>query len=189
MKLVCLGDSLTYGYGLQRGKCWVDLLRKKLDIEILNKGFNGDTTAGMLSRSYNDVIENSPTHVIIMGGSNDFLLGYTVNSVEAKIKLLVKEAKEHGIVPIIGIQTSLDKNLAPERWSEGVDYLTVNEKIQTYRHSILNYCNKENILSIDFFNTLEFAKKYFSPEELYIDGLHLTEKGHEIMCECALLVL
>lgn len=189
MKLVCFGDSLTYGYGLQRGKCWVDLIRKKIDIEVINQGFNGDTTAGMLSRSYTDIVANSPSHVIIMGGSNDFLMGYTVNSVEKKIKLLVKQAIEHGIIPVIGIQTPIDKTLASQRWSCDVDYLTVNEKLQAYRQSMLNYCTEENISFIDFYSALETAKETLSPEELYIDGLHLTEKGHEIMSECALLVI
>ncbi|MBZ9686439.1 GDSL-type esterase/lipase family protein [Clostridium estertheticum] len=189
MKLVCFGDSLTYGYGITRGKCWVDLIRKKLDVEVINQGFNGETAAGMISRSYTDIVENTPSYVIIMGGSNDFLMGYTVNSVEMKISLLIKEAKEHGIIPIIGIQTPIDKDLAFEGWSADVDYLKVNEKIKMYRQWVLNYCNEEHVLFIDFYSALETAKKTLYPKQLYIDGIHLTEKGHEIMSECALLAI
>ncbi|MCB2296344.1 GDSL-type esterase/lipase family protein [Clostridium tagluense] len=189
MKLVCFGDSLTYGYGIIRGKCWVDLIKKKLDIKVINQGVNGETTADMISRYYVDIVEKTPSHVIIMGGSNDFFKGYTVSSVEAKISRLIKEAKEYGIIPIIGIQTLIDKDLALEHWSFDVDYLKVNEKIKLYRQWVLNYCSEEQVLFIDFYNALETAKKTLDPKQLYIDGIHLTEKGHEIMSECALLTI
>ena len=29
MKLVCLGDSLTYGYGVPRRDCWVSLCAER----------------------------------------------------------------------------------------------------------------------------------------------------------------
>lgn len=37
MKLVCIGDSLTYGYGVPSNACWVELLNKNLGWNTLNK--------------------------------------------------------------------------------------------------------------------------------------------------------
>lgn len=38
MKLVCIGDSLTYGYGVSSKSCWTELLKKHLNMEVINKG-------------------------------------------------------------------------------------------------------------------------------------------------------
>ena len=35
MKIVCIGDSLTEGYGIEKEYCWVNLLRNGLNIEII----------------------------------------------------------------------------------------------------------------------------------------------------------
>ena len=43
-KIVCLGDSLTYGYGVSRSKVWTKLAEDKLHIEIINEGICGDTS-------------------------------------------------------------------------------------------------------------------------------------------------
>ena len=75
MKMVCIGDSLTAGHGVSNHECFVSILREKFQINVLNKGVNGDTTAGILSRSYRDVIQNNPSHVLIMVGCNDFMSG------------------------------------------------------------------------------------------------------------------
>lgn len=73
MKLVCLGDSLTYGYKVKPSETWPSLVKQKLNIEVLNKGINGDTTMGMLGRYNFDVRSESPSHVILMGGGNDLI--------------------------------------------------------------------------------------------------------------------
>ena len=82
MKIVCLGDSLTYGFGVSRSNSWTNIVNKETRLEIVNKGINGDTTSGMLARFNEDVVKNSPDIVFIMGGTNDFIAG-------AGMKLLI----------------------------------------------------------------------------------------------------
>lgn len=64
-KIVCIGDSLTEGYGLDKNMAWPALLQNRLNITVVNSGISGDTTSGMLARFYPDVIQHRPTHVII----------------------------------------------------------------------------------------------------------------------------
>lgn len=184
MKIVCIGDSLTYGYGVFSAKCWVELVKNKLNIPIVNKGINGDTTTGMLSRSYMDVVKNAPTHVIIMGGSNDLIANRSLNMVKENIEELVKESINYNITPIIGIQTPIDKTLAELRWSETLDYDMINSSIENYRNWILKFSAKNNIGCIDFYDCFKENLKTKTPKELYIDGLHPTILGHKLIAEC-----
>lgn len=112
MKLVCIGDSLTFGYGVPAKENWVSLIKEPLQMEVLNKGANGDTTSGMLSRSYEDVIKNHPNYVIIMGGSNDFMSNRSLKIVTDNITLIVKDAVNYKIISIIGIEPAVDKLMA-----------------------------------------------------------------------------
>ncbi|MBV7272997.1 GDSL-type esterase/lipase family protein [Clostridium thailandense] len=186
MKLVCMGDSLTYGYAIFRKDCWVHLLENELNIEIINVGINGDTTAGMLSRSYEDIVQNTPTHVIIMGGTNDFISNRPLHLVEENIKQLVNEAIENKIVPIIGIEPPIDRILAERKWTDAVDYDKINLILCEYRKWIINFSDKKNINYIDFHNKFIEELKDKDPRELYVDGLHPTPYGHELMAKCVI---
>ena len=73
MKLLCLGDSLTYGYDVRPQERWTTLVSNRSTIEIDNKGQCGDTTAGMVFRLHQlDLIGYDA--FFVMGGSNDILL-------------------------------------------------------------------------------------------------------------------
>ena len=50
MKLLCLGDSLTYGYDVACEYRWTTRLAKERGISVCNEGLCGDTTGGMLYR-------------------------------------------------------------------------------------------------------------------------------------------
>jgi acyl-CoA thioesterase I len=58
MKIVCIGDSLTEGLGVDKQKSWPIILGELGKMVVINKGISGDTTSGMVSRFYQDVIGN-----------------------------------------------------------------------------------------------------------------------------------
>ncbi|MBI6872807.1 GDSL-type esterase/lipase family protein [Clostridium aciditolerans] len=189
MKLVCIGDSLTYGYAIFRKDCWVELIRNKLNIDVINRGVNGDTTAGMLSRSYQDIIQSTPTHVIIMGGSNDFIANRALHLVQENIEQLVNEAIENNIVPILGIEPPIDKVLAQRKWTDAVDYDQINSTLSNYRNWIIEFAKENGINYIDFHGCFLEMLKDKDPREMYVDGLHPTPYGHTIMANCVIELL
>ena len=73
-KIVCLGDSLTFG---SVGYSYIRFLRHPL--EVINKGVNGDTTYGALKRLRRIVAypeyEAADTYIVGIG-TNDVLLPY-----------------------------------------------------------------------------------------------------------------
>ena len=81
MKIVCFGDSLTYGYGVLEHIAYPYYLSKELPKaypqytwEIRNSGINGHTTREALARLKGSVLQHKPQIVFIWFGSNDSAL-------------------------------------------------------------------------------------------------------------------
>lgn len=71
--IICFGDSITFGYGVNSGQSYPDFLRKMVDMPVINAGEDGDTTIKALGRIGKDVLEKNPYMVIIEFSGNDFL--------------------------------------------------------------------------------------------------------------------
>jgi lysophospholipase L1-like esterase len=184
MKMVCIGDSLTAGHGVSNHECFVSILREKFQINVLNKGVNGDTTAGILSRSYRDVIQNNPSHVLIMVGCNDFMSGRSLKLVTDNLEEIIKETVSAKIITIIGIEPLVSKKLAKEKWDSTLDYEKVSKLESEYRNWIIDFCTKNNLFYADFYSCFQKKLKTNTNDDLFIDGIHPTALGHKLMAEC-----
>ena len=75
--IICIGDSLTYGYGVHRAQCWTKLAAEMSGWTIVNRGVCGDTTGGMLVRMREilreGIGEKNERCFLLMGGCNDIL--------------------------------------------------------------------------------------------------------------------
>jgi len=182
MKIVCLGDSLTYGFGVRRSKIWTKLAQEKLGMEIINEGINGDTSGGMLSRFHNSVYIQRPQAVLIMGGVNDLIAGADLGVVKANIMSMAHQAIAKYIDPIIGIPTKIDLKNIRQDWDSFTDFNKIAKDLDEYQQWIKDFCATFNFRYIDFYSEFE---KSAGPnvEELYIDGLHFNEQGNEILSE------
>ena len=169
MKIVCLGDSLTETYGIDQEKGWVSLLRNELQVEIINAGICGDTTAGMLARCEPLILKHKPSHLIILGGTNDLWLGVDSTSIISNIQAIISQTRYYEVIPIIGLPTlsynSEELNFIHKNYSESINY---------FRNTLKQYCEDRERLVIDF--SLNMEKKHFLD-----DRLHPNEKGQEII--------
>lgn len=69
MKIVCLGDSLTWiGYG---ASYYEELVRLMPEHELINAGEGGNTVINLLRRVDDDVLRHQPDGVFVMVGGND----------------------------------------------------------------------------------------------------------------------
>jgi lysophospholipase L1-like esterase len=182
MKIVCLGDSLTYGFGARRSLVWTKIAQDKLGMEIINEGICGDTTSGMMGRFYNAVYAKSPAAVLIMGGVNDFIVGADMGIVKSNIMSMAHQAVAKYIDPIIGIPTKIDAEKVRNDWAEFADFNKVAEELAEYREWIKKFCNTFNFKYIDFYSEFE-NKAGAEARNLYVDGLHFNEEGNQIMAE------
>lgn len=185
MKILLIGDSLTYGYGVDHDKSWAYLLSKNKAVDIINKGINGDTTAGMLFRAYEDIVSYSPSFTVIMGGTNDILSSLSYNYVKDNIILIIKEAKNLGSEPILAIQPPVVPIMAKRLWGSGVDYYKVNEEIKAYKNEVFTYSIENHIKYIDFFTPFYKLLEEDKSIDYYLDGLHLNSKGNQLLYDIA----
>ncbi len=77
--VLCFGDSITAGFGLEAGQTYPDILQKILDkngykYQVVNAGISGDTTSGGIDR-LNDVLKLEPKVTLLELGGNDGLRG------------------------------------------------------------------------------------------------------------------
>jgi len=100
--MVCLGDSLTEGYGaskpyeVDKSNSYPAFLQKKVKLTVINAGISGDTAAGGLARVDKDVLTNDPQLVIILLGANDFLRRRPASETKSDLQDIINKVKDEG---------------------------------------------------------------------------------------------
>lgn len=174
MQLICLGDSLTYGYGVRRAEAWPSIVREKTNWDVLNVGVNGDTAGGMLIR-FNAMTELKPNNsvVFVMGGYNDILYCANADVAKASMGALIQQIAAKGFIPVVGIPTNIDDRLFPEDWQEMVDLKASKICIEEYRLWLMQFCKSFKIPYVDFEPGFDYS--------WLTDGLHPNKEGHQFM--------
>lgn len=102
--VLALGDSLTEGYGAQRGEDYPALLAQKSGWHIINAGISGNTSAQALARLPALIQEHHPQLIIISIGGNDFLRRQPNQETRQNIKEIIALSKASGAqIILIGI--------------------------------------------------------------------------------------
>jgi acyl-CoA thioesterase-1 len=184
MKIAALGDSLTVGetgfsdsdesasyptYLETLAKQHLTSLQSGVEVSVLNKGINGDLTAGMLERFSRDVVDEKSDYVIILGGANDLGWGFDPAMVAHNLTTMYDAALNKGIVSVACSVPSIlgFDALIPPR-------LQLNRMIRTE-------AEKRSIAFVDFFTATADPQTNRLSEDYSADGLHLNTKGYQHM--------
>jgi len=92
--IICFGDSLTFGYGVNPDEAYPSILARLVDRPVINAGVNGNTSAQGLVRIKNDVLAKEPFLVIIEFGGNDFLSKIPTSQTASNIEKMIKIIQE-----------------------------------------------------------------------------------------------
>ncbi|MFN9921182.1 MAG: arylesterase [Acidobacteriota bacterium] len=115
--VLCFGDSITAGFGLEVGQAYTDILQKILDergysYHIVNAGISGDTTQGGLDR-LSDALRTPPKIVLLELGGNDGLRGIPVSRSRDNLQQIATRFTAAGAkVILLGI--TLPRNYGPD---------------------------------------------------------------------------
>lgn len=194
IKIVCFGDSLTYGYGVFEtdGFCYQlsENLKHKypqIPFDIINSGINGHTTREAVSRLQGSVLQRKPQIVLILFGSNDSALQegnyrtpieYEQNMVtiiESILSLSTNHTFASGkVIPILLTPPSMvDTNFYP---------YTTNDRLQVYGDIIKKLAGIYHLPCIDLFAILQSIANTPEYEDYFqYDGLHLSKKGYAFL--------
>lgn len=183
LNIIFFGDSLTFGYGVSKENSWVYKTSHELNLNYINKGKNGDTTSSMLTRYNHDVLQNNPSIIFIMGGTNDLLCRRSVNYILDNIEIMIKDALDIKSKVIIGIPPIILGDMANNLFCPSSYYKYVEEKLPLLHDGLLKLCSKFSIEPIDFYSVL------LNNKELFIDGIHLNTKGNELMFNYATKII
>ncbi len=101
LRIVALGDSLTAGYGLAADAAFPVRLQAALkargfDVEIVNGGVSGDTSAGLLAR-LDWTLGDGADAAIVEIGANDMLRGLDPDQTEKNIDAILARLRERKI--------------------------------------------------------------------------------------------
>ena len=170
--ILAFGDSLTAGYGVQRGLGYPERLQQKLDslgykYRVVNMGISGDTTNGGRARMKPGLAVN-PSIVILELGANDGLRGLPTAETQANLEEMIKEFQNAGSKVILAGMT-LPRNY-------GATY------VKSFEDVFRDVAKKYNVPLIPFF--LEGVVG--DPKYTLADFLHPNAAGYVIVTDIVL---
>lgn len=195
MKILCFGDSVTFGEIDTDNGGWVDLLKKhyislqanssRQDISIYNLGIGGETTDGLCIRFDVELRarlkKGLKSLVMLAFGANDIVIHKNKNIVPLKyftrnLKQCIEMARENACeVILIGLTPIADS-------IDGVtnqhDKLRYGKDIKRYNSALENLAKINNCYFLDGYEQFILNNK---TELLSSDGLHPNSKGHQVL--------
>lgn len=166
-----VGTSLTAGLGVDLVQAYPAILQRKADsaglqVEILNRGNSGETSAGALTR-LDWLLQSGPELVVIETGANDGLRGQDPDSIRANIQAIIDRIRaSDATIRIALIQMEALPNL-------GRRYVTrfhaIYPELAARNNIVLLPFLLNGVAGVDSLNQA--------------DGIHPTPRGQELVAE------
>jgi acyl-CoA thioesterase-1 len=102
--IVCFGDSLTRGAGVQPGEAYPAVLAEMLGLpawRVLSRGVDGRTIIEAKGDVDRDVFSTHAGTVVILLGGNDQLRGLPVEESMAALEQIIDAVQEHGLLVVL----------------------------------------------------------------------------------------
>ena len=173
--LVCFGDSITAGYGLQTGQAYPDALQRDLDsrgyhYKVNNQGESGATTKDAVAELHS-ILLLRPEVVIVEFGGNDGLRGLPPSETRRNLDAVLT-GLENAHIKILLAGITLPPNY-------GGDY------IQSFEQVFRDLAAKHHTP----FVPMIYKDLIHVPGTIQADGIHPTAKGSEIIARTLLPAL
>jgi acyl-CoA thioesterase-1 len=173
--LVCFGDSLTAGPGVDPGQSYPDYLQALLDqrhirYRVDNQGISGNTTKDGVQR-LPQVLALHPAVAVVEFGGNDGLRGLPIADTRANLDQIVATLRRSGIkVALAGI------TLPPDY---GPDY------IQQFNRTYTLLARKYRVPMLPFL----LKDVYGVPGMMQSDRTHATARGNQVVARNVLALV
>jgi acyl-CoA thioesterase I len=169
-RVVCLGDSLTAGYGLPSADgAYPALLKERLrkaglEYDVINAGVSGDTSAGGLRR-LDWSLQGDVRVLIVALGANDGLRGLPPSELQSNLETIVSTAQTRRVrVLLLGMEAPPNFGAAYTR-----DFRAVYRRVATDREVPLIPFFLQGVAGISKLNQA--------------DGIHPTEEGQRLIAD------
>jgi acyl-CoA thioesterase I len=168
-RIVCLGDSLTAGYGVSSEDAYPAQLAVRarsagLDYEVVNAGVSGDTSADGLRR-VDWALDGNVEVLILALGANDGLRGLPPDQMKENLQRVITRARQRGIAVILaGMEAP--PNFGDQYTSE---FRAVFKDLASTNHLVFVPFLLEGVAGVAALNQA--------------DGIHPTARGAEKVAE------
>lgn len=175
IRIVCLGDSLTAGYGVNENQAWPALLQKQLDeikspALVINAGTSGNTSAGGL-RKLPWLFKKRVDILILALGANDGLRGLNTEDTRDNLeKTILLARKKNPNIKILIAGMKVPPNMGSD-YSQRFEKL-FSELSQKHKCSLIPFL-LEGVGGVKEFNLA--------------DGIHPNPKGHKTISKTVLM--
>ena len=177
-KVLCLGDSLTEGYGVPRETSWPEVVQVELsrqgltNIQVINAGISGSTSASGVARlKWFLKSKDLPEVLIVELGANDGLRGIDPQVTRKNLREVIQLAKSKGIrVLLAGMQ--MPTNYGPAYTKAFADIFPA-------------LAREEKVDFIPFFLEGVAGERSLNQP----DGIHPNESGYKIIAKTTLQYL
>lgn len=157
--IVCFGDSITAGYGINRDRAFPALIARRMGMPVINAGRDGDTTDDALARLDRDVLAHNPRIVIVEFGGNDFRKKVAKETTFENLDRILGRITSRGsMVVLLGIRIGVLRD----------EYLP-GYKDATKKHGGVLVSN--------------FMSGILGNTKLTLEGIHPNEEGQRIIAE------
>jgi acyl-CoA thioesterase-1 len=173
--VVCYGDSITAGYGLERGQSFPDALERDLEARgyhyrVNNQGTSGATTKDAIA-GLHSILLLHPAVVIVEFGGNDGLRGLPPAETRRNLDAVLT-ALESAHIKVLLAGITLPPNYG-------------QEYIQQFEQTFRDLAQKHRTAFVPMiYKDLIHAQGTIQP-----DGIHPTAKGAEIIARTLLPAL
>ena len=194
IRIVCFGDSLTYGYGVMDEIAYphrlsVDLPQQfpQVQWEVFNSGINGHTTREALARLQGSVLERKPQLVFILFGSNDCALNEgqyrTPFEFEQNMRNILNAILHLSTDSPFANGTSLPILMTPPSMIDTDFYpFTTNDRLEYYGTIVKKLAAEYRLPLIDLFAAYRSITDPVAYEACFqSDGEHLSNHGYDIL--------
>lgn len=111
-RILALGNSLTYGTGVNPRQSYPTVLQQLVNREVINAGIPGEVTSATLRRIRNQLQQYRPGLVVLCIGGNDIIRRIPQQQIKANISEMIQIVKSEGVqmvllaVPAFGLYPS-----------------------------------------------------------------------------------
>lgn len=156
--LLCLGDSITAGYGGVTG--YPTYLAAAAGRPAVNAGRAYETSAGGAARAPALLDEHRPGVVTVLYGINDVQGGVDPAVVVANLRAIVRAARSRGARPVVGLVMPVRGRLAG-----------LNPAVRRLDAAIAAMAVEEGAPSVDLYGV------FLGRDDLYRDDVHPSDAG------------
>lgn len=174
-RVVFYGDSITDGWGRNPGTTFFP------GKPYVNRGISGQTTAQMLLRFRQDVIDLKPAAVVILAGTNDIAGNSGVSTlpmIEDNLRSMAELARANNIRVVLA--SVLPVSDYP--WRPG---LQPAQKVQALNKWISNYAHASGMVYLDYYHALVNSQGGMDAKYA-ADGVHPNALAYARMAPLAL---